>query len=109
MSLIGKKNIYTCTKEHKIVTIDIADGTTPMFIGCPIKGCGAQAQSQFYEDVNEKLTPAYEWFRPDDHQVMTEVRKLTEEEGDVDGFIDHLHQGGLIMRKHTPNENSNDN
>lgn len=81
-----KINRYTCPDGHQTITIDIDDGTTPMFLNCRTNACGKQATSSFYQ-VPDGLLPEYEWYKPTD---IKKVEKISR---------DHVRRGGLLIRK----------
>lgn len=92
MSLEGMKNVYTCPKGHKTVTVDADDGVTPFMIRCRQKdddgkhNCTEMARSAMYE-VDQNLKPEFEWFMP------VTLKGLNSAE------IEHVRKGGLLMRK----------
>lgn len=86
MEAYGKINVYTCSKGHKNVTVNGAEGVTPMIISCREKDCGRNAQSAWY-NCPQNLTPTLEWYRP------PASKKLNREEAD------HVIRGGLLLRK----------
>lgn len=88
MSLVGRKNVYTCgTCGWQAVTIDLVQGVTPFMIGCEREGCRGDAYSAFYR-VDQAREPTHEWYRPD----AAEARKL----GKL--WKHHLENGGLKLR-----------
>ena len=85
MSRKGQINTYTCVACGDVrVTIDRDDGVTPYALGCP--SCGGTSFSGMYQ-VDQSLTPEWEWFRP------YHSRKLTP------AMRDHVKAGGLDIRK----------
>jgi hypothetical protein len=98
-TLKGRINVYACTPPltqssvkggcgHWIVTIDRDTGVTPMFVKCG--HCGGMATSRMYK-VGFGLEPTHEWFRPATvNEIPVEYRG--------EGSIDHLRNGGLVMR-----------
>ena len=86
MEPYGKINVYTCPKGHKNVTVNGAEGVTPMIISCREKNCGRNAQSAWY-NCPQNLVPTLEWYRP------PASKKLNREEAD------HVLRGGLLLRK----------
>ena len=83
----NKTNCYRCEKcGHIIKTIDIDKGTTPFIIGCD--ECGGNSQSSMYRNMMPNFQPTFEWYRPS----LEETLKLTT-------GLDHVLNGGLLMRK----------
>ena len=71
METRGRVNIYTCRicgKEH--VTINLADGVTPMFIQCRnwVDRCEGTAVSAGYR-VDQNLMPEFVWYKPTEEQI----------------------------------------
>lgn len=83
----GRKNIYQCSACEKfIVTLDLDDGTTPMFLSCrATKECTGMMQSQGYPHT--KLPHQFEFFKPKD---------ITKYHGE---YREHLAMGGLDLRR----------
>lgn len=85
-----KINVYTCPKGHKTVTVDLVDGTTPMFLNCRNitdgHACDQTSRSAWYM-CDQTLTPEFEWYRPGPEE------KLNKEERQ------HCIQGGLLIRR----------
>jgi hypothetical protein len=89
----GKKNAYVCDGTsafsdkpgcgHYIVTIDLEPGVTPFSTKCG--HCGQLATSKGYR-VAGHLVPTHEWHRPETL------------EGLVGWQLDHVSNGGLLMR-----------
>jgi hypothetical protein len=79
-------NKYTCVAcGGFIVTIDREAGTTPFMVRCrATKKCTAMMESSFYQ-VDQGLTPAYEWRKPmrDEYRRMSLAMK------------EHIDRGGL--------------
>lgn len=85
MSFKGKKNIYTCsTCGAKIITVDLDEGTTPMFLSCrATPNCAGRMSSAMYQ-VDQTQQPTHEWYKPT---------------GKVRGaFREHVERGGLLIR-----------
>lgn len=88
----GKINTYTCPKGHVTVTIDLADGTTPMMLRCKQKdndgkhNCTEFASSGWY-NVAQNLKPEYEWYKPENLKGLNPDEK------------EHVQKGGLLLRK----------
>ena len=100
---LERRNAYFCKSCRKVtITVDIDEGVTPAFIGCPhckksmassfmyqIPGC-----MYFGEFKNGQMTilPAdYEWYKPPDREIVL----LS------DGEKEHVSKGGLLMRPRT--------
>lgn len=97
---LERRNAYLCPDCMKLhITVDVADGVTPMFIKC--EGCGKTASSFGYQlpgilhgaptPSGKSLSPEFEWYKPGD----TEYLKLSVAEKE------HVDKGGLLMRKRT--------
>lgn len=90
----GKENYYHCEScRHGIVTVDRDTGTTPMTLSCKAtEGCRGRMVSRGYPDPAAKpawLGPAtWEWYRPDEI-----------DDDDDSQEIDHIMNGGLLLRK----------
>lgn len=83
-----RTNVYICDKcRHAMVTIDVDEGTTPMFTRCEVEGCNGTAGSTMYRAVT-LLSPTVEWYRPDEKELAS----LSP------GTQDHVKRGGLIRR-----------
>lgn len=99
-------NAYYCDScGGYIVTEDIDEGVTPMFLACRVLGdpsdpantCKGQSRSMMYpkrpwpeKDGNGTpipTEPAWEWFRPENLNGLTS------------GMCDHVKRGGLILRQ----------
>ncbi len=108
----NRKNAYWCPQcEGYIVTIDLQEGVTPMFLACRVKGepsdpgndCRGQMRSMMYPDLpwpaedgygNPIPTePTYQWYRPD---LSERNRILRANDGST---WEHLRKGGLLLRK----------
>jgi len=87
----GKKNIYLCDycgRGH--VTLDVDEGTTPMFMKC--LHCGGRCASLMYmapQQLLAKVPPAVEWYHPSDEELAT-LSEATQ---------DHVRTFGLISRE----------
>lgn len=81
-----KINQYTCrTCAGVITTVDRDYGTTTVMLNCrATEGCTGTMDSSYYQ-VEQALTPQYEWFRP---------AKLPRDSG----MRWHLQMGGLAIR-----------
>ena len=110
MSKTPKINIYTCEYGCQNITVDVDEGVTPFMIKCvreadkdrPLKPekskdgvCIGTAKSNFYPTkgvpTNVMDLVKHEWYSPKESERMT----LSELE------MDHVNQGGLLMRKRT--------
>jgi hypothetical protein len=78
--------VYTCPLNHKTVTRDMADGVTPMFLGCKHEGCDKMASSCMYT-CDQEQAHTHEWYKPEN--INKVPRDLQE----------HVKLGGLILRK----------
>lgn len=89
-------NVYSCnyTSSHKILSVDLDNGVTPMFITCRLgrlKLCGHTAISSVYPKGEP---PAYlfpvkiVWRNPTNDEVKLAKRN---------NEWDHFSRGGLIM------------
>ena len=95
-SMIGQKNIYTCTKcGAHIVTVDRDDGVTPFMVACKIPACGGKMHSSFYEVFDQRMRAFWEWYKPPAPQQLT------------DGERAHVDKGGLLLRP-IPRGSAND-
>ncbi len=104
----GRLNSYTCVGRRdrggkfdlakggfprtpgcgqQIITVDREPGVTPFMTACPF--CGGDTQSGFYR-VPAGLQPSHEWYRPD---TFEDLKPHT---------IEHILNGGLILREITP-------
>lgn len=82
----GKLNAYQCEKSNcraYVITIDREPGVTPFLTACKV--CGGMAKSAMYR-VGDHFEPTHEWVRPDSIEGLSEAT------------IDHIRNGGLIMR-----------
>lgn len=62
-----KKNKYVCSEcSHTIVTVDLADGSTPAYLACKgSSACQGLMQSSFYSPAQVgDAEPTHEWYRP---------------------------------------------
>jgi len=108
MSFENRKNAYWCPDCHGyVVTIDLVEGVTPMFLACRVLGepddpantCKGRMQSMMYPEEpwpdkdgydNEIPTvPTWEWYHPG----AAEFLRLSPE------GQDHVRKGGLLLRK----------
>jgi hypothetical protein len=96
-NLIGRENPYTCQDCGGITnTAHVDDGVTPFMLDCrATPGCKGWAHSAGYPKGPRPPhipAPTWEWYRPD----AKEAAKLSP------GMADHVAQGGLLIRRHTP-------
>ena len=85
----GEKNAYVCSAcGHIMVTIDLEDGTTPMFLSCDESG--KRSTSAFY-NVPAGMAPAFAWKKPD----KSEFKKFRAEVREA--VRDHVERGGLCL------------
>lgn len=86
----GRRNIYTCDACFgHVVTVDLVEGVTPFTIGCKAtSGCSGMMQSSMYRVFDQRMKPAFEWFRPTKEETMA-LHTWSR---------DHVAKGGLILR-----------
>lgn len=81
---VERLNAYQCERcDSYAVTIDREPGVTPFITMCG--NCGGNAQSAMYR-VGSHHLPTHEWVRPKPIEGLNA------------GTIDHIRNGGLIMR-----------
>jgi hypothetical protein len=83
-----KINAYDCdnqTCHHLTVTVQIADGITPMFSDC--EKCGGPSTSRMF-DVPQDLEPTIEWYKPDEAELLND-----------DKLAHYVSNGGLMPRR----------
>lgn len=93
----GRLNYYTCDVCHgHTVTIDVHEGTTPMFLACraPGKKCLGRATSAMYPPQPwpvgaPRPKPAWDWYRPSGAEAEAMHAEVW----------DHVRRGGLLLRK----------
>jgi Zn-finger nucleic acid-binding protein len=95
METLGLINTYTCpTCGWRAVTVNRADGVTPMFIRCEGVKCDRNdlpgATSAMYR-VPQTLAPTHEWYRPDDAELIEKPWARR-----------HVSMGGLLLRSIAP-------
>lgn len=80
-------NTYTCkTCGKRIVTKDVNEGTTSMFLLCrATRGCSGTMRSGMYQ-VDQSLTPTHEWYTPEKLPKDPAMRQ-------------HVEMGGLMLRE----------
>lgn len=90
-----KYNLYECSRGHLILSCDIDEGVTPMFITCsppyPAPLCGATASSTLYPapPVPAHLFPVkVVWRKPTKSEIKRAIRE---------NYVDHYDKGGLDM------------
>lgn len=112
MSFENRKNAYWCREcKGYVVTIDVDEGVTPMFLACRVKGdptddandCKGMMHSMMYPaepwpatdgfDAAIPTIPTWEWYMPDEAELERYRR-----EGDM-AMLEHVHKGGLALRK----------
>lgn len=82
-------NTYVCKScKHLTKTIDVNKGVTPFLNDC-VK-CGEKATSTFYTNIEPRLKPIQEWYRP----TLEECYKYRKNEP----LLEHIFQGGLLNR-----------
>lgn len=86
---VGRMNAYSCTVcGGRITTVNVDEGTTPMFLRCAVKpGCKGTMQSHGYK-VDQSTKPTHEWFRPSLRQARRQGPDM----------VDHVARGGLDLR-----------
>lgn len=108
----GRLNAYWCEScNGYIVTIDIDEGVTPMFLACRVKGdpadpgndCRGRMHSMMYPALPWPATdgfntaiptvPTWEWYKPDAQEMKRYRRR-----GDAE-TIEHVRKGGLLLRR----------
>jgi hypothetical protein len=113
----NKKNAYFCdTCLHYIVTIDVDEGVTPMFLACrylgeptdPRNTCKGQSHSMMYPDEPWPThdpagrpiptTPTWEWYKPDRAEMKRLLKKARQGSTSAAGTVDHVDKGGLLLR-----------
>lgn len=92
----GRYNRYACPLGHKLLSLDIDEGVTPMLVMCPDHD-GRVAESEFYT-IRRPIMPSnfpvrMIWRRPID-------RDLAEASPEM---LDHYERGGLL-REWTPDK-----
>jgi hypothetical protein len=93
---IEKRNCYICDKcSHVTITVDVAEGTTPMTMNCTRPGCTGNSYSFWYRlppplaiPMMGKFPATHEWYKPDPFTVK-EYEKM------------HVNNGGLLLRPRT--------
>lgn len=97
MGKLPRENVYACPAGHLTVTIDVAVGVTPMFLGCKTPGCRSMASSSMYPKAPRPEhipSPKWEWYKPTRIQAIKKDRKYP-------GTLDHVESGGLLLRERT--------
>lgn len=97
MGKLPRENAYVCPKGHVTMTVDVAEGVTPMFLGCKELGCNSMASSSMYPKVprpSHLPAPKWEWYRPTRKQALKKERQYP-------GTLDHVENGGLLLRERT--------
>lgn len=86
-----RRNIYTCDECFgQIVTLDVDEGVTPMFLRCRAtpKCEGNMSSAMYPKRLPIKYKPTYEWYKP----TGKAFKKLNS------GMKDHVERGGLDLR-----------
>lgn len=98
---LERRNAYFCNSCRKvIITVDVDEGVTPMFIPCI--HCNHAATSMMYQipgclrfnvvdGVMQDVPADLEWYKPNKKEIKTLSKSLRE----------HVHNGGLLFRKRT--------
>src|SRR3954452_18392660 len=116
MSRENKKNAYFCdTCNHYIVTIDVDEGVTPMFLACrylgdprdPKNTCEGTSHSMMYPEEPWPefdpagrpipTTPTWEWYKPDRDEMIL-LRREAKRTMVTREIVDHVDKGGLLLR-----------
>lgn len=82
----GQINKFICSYGHETITRDLDNGKIPGSIGCKVYSCRSLAHSIDY-GCPQDLQPEWEWYKPKNQSGLT----MDE--------IDHVIQGGLLLRK----------
>lgn len=112
MSPQARKNAYWCQSCHGyVVTIDLDEGVTPMFLACRVKGepsdpandCQGRMHSMMYPEEPWPATdgydnpiptePTWEWYKPFEPELKRYRRR-----GD-EATLEHVRKGGLLLRR----------
>ena len=90
----GKRNIYVCEQCFgHVVTVDLVEGVTPFMMECrATAGCKGAMQSSFYRVFDQRMKPAFEWYKPDAAEMAT-LKPWSKE---------HVDKGGLLIRQIAP-------
>lgn len=83
----GRYNVYDCEWGHALLSLDLDQGVTPAFVGCPFEG--SLAGSRFYRVPTpaQHLPVAMVWRKPTPGEVKRERRRH--------GDRGHFASGGL--------------
>lgn len=87
---LGHYNVYQCENGHHNLSLDVDDGTTPMFLTCRVNGCGGQSSSMMYphgEPPAHLFPVRVLWRRPTNGELKRERREGGE----------HYRLGGLAL------------
>lgn len=107
----GGKNAYFCqTCQKYIVTVNIVEGVTPMFLSCrAAEGCEGRMTSCMYpphpwpeEDGFGNKIPkevTHEWYMPDEIEMKRLRKKARHGDLNAASELDHYERGGLALRK----------
>jgi hypothetical protein len=94
-----KINAYICEYLHVTSTIDLVEGTTPMFIRCEQcakEGRVCMASSRMYR-VNQSVVPTHEWYAPSDDELKALSKSM--DANTLVAMLEHVQKGGLLLRK----------
>lgn len=110
MRIKERMNLYMCQYGCHNVTVDVDEGVTPFMIDCEFRGrpdrplnpnyakdgrCVGVAKSTFYPQQLPPGAPypkpTHEWYRPSKEELS--MLSLAE--------IEHVNNGGLLLRKRT--------
>lgn len=83
----GRYNVYDCEKGHELLSIDLDEGVTPMFVICPFDT--SQAGSRFYRVHEPRAfgSVVMVWRKPTKGELKRELRTT--------GPGGHFASGGL--------------
>lgn len=114
----GEKNAYWCPDCHGyVITIDVDEGVTPMFLACRVKGepsdpdngCKGQMHSMMYPeppwpavdgyDQPIPTEPTWEWYKLDAAELKRLEKKARRGDRMAVATIEHHQKGGLELRK----------
>lgn len=101
---VGEKNAYFCTMCHGyIVTIDKADGVTPMFLACRVDGEPEKRPGKCIGTMESMMYPKEPWPERDGYgtKIPTEPTHawVAPSESEKRQDPDHYGRGGLKLVK----------
>ena len=104
---MSKINTYTCSNNHKMITVDKIEGTAPIAVDCT--QCDNRANSGYYT-CKQDLEPEFEWVRPNSKKELKEiVNQIAERceykfntKKEINALLkthkQHFDNGGLVLR-----------